>query len=155
MLTIGSRIRLERIRRGIPQAELARRTGIAQANISKIESGKQDILVSTLFQISSALGVHPSLLFDPDTPRAADFSRARLERLAVAVVGDEDSVGDKDRHLVQLLRQTILPDRRISAKRTALAWADLRRRLAGNVIEALRQRVEDSLQRQADAQEHH
>ena len=156
MLTIGSRIRVERIRKGVSQAELARRTGIAQANISKIESGKQDILVSTLLQLCAALGVRPALLFEPSEPPTTQaFSRARLERFAAAVVNDAAPVSGQDQEIVALLRQVILPNARISPNLTALAWADLRRRLPGEVIETLRQRVEDARQRNLHAKKRH
>ena len=156
MLTIGSRLRVERLRRGVSQAELARKTRIAQANISKIESGKQDILVSTLLQICAALDVRPSLLFDPGaTPPPGRFSRARLERLAAATVGEEARLSDEEKKIVALLERAILPNPRISAKRTVLAWADLRRLLAADAIEVLRQRIEDALQRNVDAKKRH
>lgn len=155
MLTIGSQIRLERIRKGVSQSELARRTGIAQENISKIESGRQDILVSTLLQICAALGIRPALLFDSTAPPEQHFSRARLERIAAAVLGNAVRVSDKDKEIVALLRQAILPDARISARRTVLAWADLRRLLTGETIDNLRQRVQDALQREAHAKKRH
>ncbi|HEY1266381.1 MAG TPA: helix-turn-helix transcriptional regulator [Candidatus Binatia bacterium] len=151
MLTIGPRIRLERIRKGVSQAEVARRTGIAQANISKIESGKQDILVSTLLQICAALDVRPSLLFDASPSPERRFPRARLEGIAAAVLGADAAVSGADKKIVALLRQCILPDARISAKRTFLAWSDLRRLLADEAIEVLRQRIEDARQRNIDA----
>ncbi|HEY1266373.1 MAG TPA: helix-turn-helix transcriptional regulator [Candidatus Binatia bacterium] len=154
MLTIGSRIRMERIRKGLSQSELAHRTGIAQANISKIESGRQDILVSTLLQICTALDVRPSVIFDASPPTAPNFSRARVERIAAAVL-DDARVSAEDKEIIALLRQAILPDARISAQRTVLAWTDLRRLLSAEAIEILRQRVEDALQRKRDAKKRH
>ena len=151
MLTIGPRIRLERVRQGVSQSELARRSGIAQANISKIESGKQDILVSTLLQICAALGVRPALLFDSSPPPAQHFSRAWLEDIAAAVLADDVRVSREDRGIVALLRQAVLPGARTSVKQTVLAWADLRRLLAAEAIEILRERVEDARQRKSDA----
>jgi transcriptional regulator with XRE-family HTH domain len=155
MLTFGSRVRLERIRKGMSQAELARKTGIAQANISKIESGKQDFLVSTLLQICAALDIRPSLLFDTTAPSAQRFSRPHLERIAAAVLDDGARVAAEDRKIASLLRQVILPAARISKQRTVLAWADLRRLLTDEAIEVLRERVEDALQREAHAKKRH
>ena len=155
MLTIGSSIRLERIRKGVSQAELARRTGIAQANISKIESEKQDILVSTLLQLCAALDIRPALLFERSEPPAEEFSRARLERFAAAVLDDKAPVSDQDKVIVKLLRQVILPNATISPNRTALAWADLRRRLPDEMIEVLRQRVQDAQERNFHAKKRH
>jgi transcriptional regulator with XRE-family HTH domain len=155
MLTIGGRIRLERVRQDVSQSELARRSGIAQANLSKIESGKQDILVSTLLQICAALGVRPAQLFDSSPPAEQHFSRARLEDIASAVLADDARVSDEDQEIVALLRQAVLPDARISAKRTVLAWADLRRLLTAEAIEILRERIEDARQRKSDAKKRH
>lgn len=151
MLTVGPRLYLERIRRGVSQTELARRTGIAQANLSNIENGKQDITVSTLLQICLALGVKPSTALDTAVRDQANprFTRARLEKIAASVVGNLRPSSKEDREIVHLLRQTMLPgrSRRISAKDAAIHWADLRQRLADKEIETLRQRVEDALQR--------
>jgi transcriptional regulator with XRE-family HTH domain len=158
MLTVGPRLYLERLRRGITQTELARRTGIAQANLSNIEKGKQDILVSTLLQICLALDVQPSSVLDasfnrPTTPR---FTRARLEKLAALVADPALPADEEDREIVHLLRKTMLPGagRRTSSKAATLHWADLRQRLTNEEIAALRQRVDDALQRKPHAKKH-
>jgi transcriptional regulator with XRE-family HTH domain len=156
VLTIGSRLKLERVRKSVSQAELARRTGIAQANISKIECGKQDLLVSTLLQICSALATPPSRVFEAAPARTNRFSRKRLEALAAAIAGGDLPRSKDDREIVLLLRQTIIPQRRrASAKRAALHWAHLRRRLTEAEIETLRQRVEDALQRSSHAKKYY
>jgi len=159
MLTVGSRLYLERIRRGLTQAELARRTGIAQANLSNIEKGKQDILVSTLLQICLALDLQPSNVLDGrpvGSPGRAPFSRGRLEKIAAAVAGGSLPSDHEDREIVRLLRNTILAgaERRTSAKKAAIHWADLRQRLTNEEIDTLRQRVADALQRNAGAKKH-
>jgi len=155
MLTIGSRLYLERIRMGISQTELSRRTGIAQANLSNIENGKQDITVSTLLQICLALAVKPSTLLDApvDSPPRPRLTRARLEKIAVSVVGNLRPPSKEDREIVRLLRKNmgLGRTRRISSKEANLHWADLRRRLSNEEIESLRQRVEDALQRSKNA----
>ena len=45
------------------QMELVQKTGIPQPNVSNIERGKQDLTVSTLLKICSALEAHPGDLF--------------------------------------------------------------------------------------------
>ena len=51
----GDSIRERRIELGWTQAELARRTGIPQADISRIENGRLDARWSTIQRISAAL----------------------------------------------------------------------------------------------------
>lgn len=155
MLTVGPRLHLERIRRGVSQTDLSRRTGIAQANLSNIEKGKRDITVSTLLQICLALGIQPSTVLDTavgNRPKAR-FTRARLEKIAASVVGNLRPAAKEDREIVRLLRKNMGLGRnpRISAKEANLSWADLRQRLADGEIEALRNRVQDALQRSSNA----
>lgn len=159
MVTVGQRLYLERIRRGVSQRELSRRTGIAQPNLSNIENGKQDITVSTLLQICLALGVKPSSVLDSEAGRrpATRLTRARLEGIAAAVIGNLRPSAKEDREIAQLLRQNIVlrSNRRISAKAANIHWADLRQRLTDAEIEALRQRVEDALQRETSEKKHY
>jgi len=159
MLTVGQKLHLERIRRGLSQTELSRRTGIAQPNLSNIEKGKQDITVATLLQICLALGVQPSSVLDAAVrgrPKTR-FTRARLEKIAVAVVGGVRPSSTEDREIVHLLRKNMAlgHSRRASSKSANIHWANLRQRLTGEEIEALRQRVEDALQRHTNARKHH
>lgn len=155
MLTVGQNLQLERIRRGVSQTELSRRTGIAQANLSNIENGKQDITVSTLLQICLALGVQPSRVLN--TPRRSHtklrLTRARLEKIAASVVGNLLPTSKEDREIVHLLRKNMRLDRSrgISSKDTTIHWANLRQRLTDEEIRALRQRIEDALQRGTNA----
>lgn len=158
MFTVGQRLRLERVRGGMSQIELARRTGIAQANLSNIENGKQDITVATLLQICLALGIKPSSVLDPAANRPANprFSRARLEKIAAAVVGARVPSSKEDQGIVGLLRKNMLAGRgrRLSAKEATLCWADLRQQLTDEEIRTLLQRVEDALQRKTNEKRH-
>jgi transcriptional regulator with XRE-family HTH domain len=151
MLTVGQKLRLKRIRRGLSQTELARRTGIAQANLSNIENGKQDITVSTFLQICLALGVKPSSVLDTRVRRRANlgFTRERLEKIAASVVDPFLPSSKEDLQIVRLLRKNMLPGpgQRISSKGAAIRWANLRQQLTEGEIETLRQRVEDAVQR--------
>lgn len=159
MISVGQKLYLERIRRGVSQTELSRRTGLAQPNLSNIEKGKQDITVSTLLQICLALGVQPSSVLDTTVrsrPKAR-FTRDRLEKIAASVVGNLRPSSKEDREIVRLLRKNMVLDRsrRTSSKDANIHWADLRQRLTDEEIEALRQRVEDTLQRNKNAKKHH
>lgn len=57
VLQIGERIREERARKGISLRALARSVGLSPSLISQIETGKCQPSVSTLYAITTALGV--------------------------------------------------------------------------------------------------
>jgi transcriptional regulator with XRE-family HTH domain len=57
VLHIGERIRTERARKGISLRGLARSVGLSPSLISQIETGKCQPSVSTLYAITTALGV--------------------------------------------------------------------------------------------------
>lgn len=59
--SIGQLLGLERERRGLSQSELARRLGVSQANLSRIEHGA-DLRVSTLLDVARALGMEPMIV---------------------------------------------------------------------------------------------
>lgn len=54
---VGSQIRAARRERGWTQAELARRAGLGQKEISEIENGKSNITLLTLIKLARILGV--------------------------------------------------------------------------------------------------
>jgi transcriptional regulator with XRE-family HTH domain/quercetin dioxygenase-like cupin family protein len=68
---LGERVREERLRRGISLRGLARDVGVSASMISQIETGKTRPSVSTLYAITSALGITMDGVF---SPRAADES---------------------------------------------------------------------------------
>jgi transcriptional regulator with XRE-family HTH domain len=51
----GENVRLERLRRGLTQEQLAERSEIATRNLQKIEAGEINILVTTAFRIQLGL----------------------------------------------------------------------------------------------------
>lgn len=88
---LGARIRSERLRRGVSVRRLARDIGVSASLISQIETDKSQPSVSTLYAITSALGISVEDLFgalagvghrddadgpgdagDPDAARASD-----------------------------------------------------------------------------------
>lgn len=72
-MTIGTRVgtNLRRIRneRNISLSELSRRSGIAKATLSTLESGIGNPTVQTLSELSDALGIMPGDLIADRTPR--------------------------------------------------------------------------------------
>lgn len=68
---IGERIREERVRRGVTVRGLAREVGVSASLISQIETDKSRPSVSTLYAITTALGVSVEDLFAPGPAAAA------------------------------------------------------------------------------------
>jgi transcriptional regulator with XRE-family HTH domain/quercetin dioxygenase-like cupin family protein len=82
---IGARIRAERERRGMSVRGLARDVGVSPSLISQIETSKTLPSVSTLYAITTALGVPVDEIFDPApavdgvavaAPISSDLARA-------------------------------------------------------------------------------
>ena len=53
---IGERLKLERIKAGMTQEQLAEKIGTKRSFISRVENGRTDIQLSTLSRIFSGLG---------------------------------------------------------------------------------------------------
>lgn len=64
-MTVGERIRFERKKRGWPQKELSKATGIARPNIARLESGRQIPSLPTLQRVARSFGVPLSELLRP------------------------------------------------------------------------------------------
>ena len=61
---IGEKIRLTREHKGISQQDLAATCDFEKSNMSRIEAGKTNFTISTLYKISNALDVKLSELVD-------------------------------------------------------------------------------------------
>jgi transcriptional regulator with XRE-family HTH domain len=59
---IGNKLKAARTRKGLSQRELAAKTGLLQAQISKIENGASDLRVSSLIALSRALDLELELI---------------------------------------------------------------------------------------------
>lgn len=59
---IGARITKLRMQKGLTTTELSMVVGISQAQISRLENGKQGFRSATLSKIANALGVEPVAL---------------------------------------------------------------------------------------------
>ena len=81
---IGARLRAERRRRGVSVRGLARDIGVSASLISQIETEKSSPSVSTLYAITTALGISIEELFDPSAAEADDG-----EELPAADEGEE------------------------------------------------------------------
>jgi transcriptional regulator with XRE-family HTH domain/quercetin dioxygenase-like cupin family protein len=65
---LGARLREERVRRGVSLRGLAREVGVSASMISQIETAKTQPSVSTLYAITTALGISVEGLFAPPAP---------------------------------------------------------------------------------------
>lgn len=72
-LTTGEAIQILREFKGWTQEELARRSGIAATNISRLENGYLELGKQRAIALAKAFGVHPATLMFPDLaiPQAA------------------------------------------------------------------------------------
>lgn len=59
-------IREVRRQAGVSQAELARRVGLDQSGVSRLERGKRPVTLPTLRAVARALGVPVTALLDDD-----------------------------------------------------------------------------------------
>jgi transcriptional regulator with XRE-family HTH domain len=62
---LGARLREERVKRGISLRSLARDVGVSASMVSQIETSKSQPSVSTLYAITSALGISIEEVFTP------------------------------------------------------------------------------------------
>ena len=81
---IGARIRAERERRGMSVRGLARDVGVSPSLISQIETSKSLPSVSTLYAITTALGVPVDEIFDPAPVDAAALAGPITSHVASA-----------------------------------------------------------------------
>jgi transcriptional regulator with XRE-family HTH domain len=99
---IGPRIREERARREVTIRALARVVGVSPSLISQIETGKSQPSVSTLYGITSALGLSLEDLFDADDgeesagPAASVTGIRYLSRDRTKGVGPHVSADDRE-----------------------------------------------------------
>ena len=149
MLSVGYQITRLRQNRGWTQERLASRSGIRQANLSKIERGVQDLTVSTLLRICSSLEVPPAAVFDERPPgKSFVWTRFVLERVAQAVFAPVRGLKKEEKEIVELLKN-VVPGvrRRLSSKRAYQSWYELRQKLPDQEIRSLLERVQDARQR--------
>jgi DNA-binding XRE family transcriptional regulator len=62
--SVGRRVRDLRMKAGITQAELARRTGIHRPNIARVEAGRHTPSLETVARLAEALGTSPARILE-------------------------------------------------------------------------------------------
>ena len=90
---IGLKVSKLREQQGLTTTELAKRVGISQAQISRLENGKQGFRSSTLAKIAHALGVKPVYFFLEEGQEAASLAREGVE-----IYGAPGKLGEALRH---------------------------------------------------------
>ena len=158
MLPFGQTVLLWRTHRGLTQQALAVKGRVPRSNLSAIERGRQEVSLRTLRTLALALEVRPGVLADglvpgECEPKAAGWSRGRLERVADAAAQGAPLADDRERALVEALRSVVEPRRlasakqwrssRLSRRRRNMAWLRLQAACPPDVVKSLLQRVAD------------
>src|SRR5947207_1415263 len=75
MVSVGTRIRAQRLRLGWTQEKLATEAKISTGFLSDLETGKRNVSAENLLEISHALGVSLDYLMkgDPGEPRSGEI----------------------------------------------------------------------------------
>ena len=73
---IGQQFAARRQALGLSQRELADKLGITQANIARIEHGKQNLTVRTMAKMTAALGMRMADLFEAKAKRESKRARS-------------------------------------------------------------------------------
>lgn len=80
--TFGTRLKNLRNKAGVTQEEIAQKLGIAKANISRYESGKQKPEFNHMLKMAEYLKVHPTeLLLDFPAPAGLANAQAFMHRV--------------------------------------------------------------------------
>jgi transcriptional regulator with XRE-family HTH domain len=124
---LGTRLREEREKLGVTVRGLARDVGISASMVSQIETGKAQPSVSTLYAITTALGITVEDVFSPSAELRATSEREealealRGDRLGPLVRSEQrrilqldsgvtwELLGDLPQHTVDFLRVTYAP----------------------------------------------
>ena len=90
---VGARIRQARLERGTSLRALAREIGVSASLVSQIETGKSQPSVSTLYAITTALGISVESLFDARESVAASPLAASTATVPHALAAFAADVG--------------------------------------------------------------
>jgi transcriptional regulator with XRE-family HTH domain len=77
-LQLGRCIRAARKHAGLTQAELAASISLSRTSVTNIERGRQQILLHTLYDIASTLGIDPANLLPEMEPKAKESLAERI-----------------------------------------------------------------------------
>jgi transcriptional regulator with XRE-family HTH domain len=80
LVAVGNRLRKVRKERGLTQEDVAHKAGVAVSQVGRIERGKLNPSISTIFVIALAMEVEPKDLFDFEEPlvkKKADLKKKK------------------------------------------------------------------------------
>ncbi|SDU80457.1 cupin domain-containing protein [Jiangella alkaliphila] len=103
---IGERIRQERLRKGVSARALAREIGVSASLISQIETEKSQPSVSTLYAITTALGISVEDIFAqvPAEPAASVSAPASAPASAPETISALQALGAARRRIGPVVR---------------------------------------------------
>ncbi|MDN3025512.1 XRE family transcriptional regulator [Streptomyces sp. S.PB5] len=90
---VGARIRRARLESGLSLRALAREIGVSASLVSQIETGKSQPSVSTLYAITTALGISVESLFEAAEPVATRADTTVLHALAAFAADPARRIG--------------------------------------------------------------
>lgn len=123
-LSVARNLKRTRKERGVTLATLASQSGVAKATISKLESGRGNPTVETLFSIADALGVSLGTLLAASPTPAVEVIR-RGEGLRIAGTIEASLLGRvTGDNRVEILDMTFPPNRRREAGPHALGVSE-------------------------------
>lgn len=146
MNKLANAIYLLRLEKGVSQKELAIKSGIAQANISNIEKGR-DFRISTLYRIATALDVTPVDLISGIKPIPINkrrlFERDNIERLASNFSSNQKN--DAFKQVADSLKTTLSSNS--GRKDLHLAWIKLKRTFEKDELNSIFSRINKAKKR--------
>jgi transcriptional regulator with XRE-family HTH domain len=108
---IGQRLRELRERHRLSQRQLARQSGVANATISQIESGKLNPTVSMLKKVLDGIPIRMSEFFsdEPETPDRVFFRADELTEIADGGISFRQVGGNLRNRSIQFIKECYQP----------------------------------------------
>src|SRR5215204_5383402 len=110
-VTLGYDIKALRLKKGLSQRELAKRSGLANTSISLLEQGRVDPSIASLKKVLNALGVSLGEFFSK-SERGSDpifFRKSDLVELARGLISYRQVGNDLRGKAIQILHETLQP----------------------------------------------
>lgn len=142
--------------KGLSQKELARRSGLTQAQVSYLENQIHLPTLRTLDKLAKALGIGAGELMSPPKTPHPPLSRHEIDAVALAIVSGERNLSPEFNHLADSIASVIsrklnafkAPGRVVNwGKRWGgkFQWLRIRRMLPEPILNQILARVDKSL----------
>jgi transcriptional regulator with XRE-family HTH domain len=129
LTTLGKRLEILRIERGISKQHLARHAGTSRQQLWRVMTGKSELTSSLRDRLAGALSVDPSVLVSVSAPPATHTFALRGAASTAALVSAAESAPTIDEYL--------LDPRRLAATLRTLPAGDAGRRLKRALLNAV------------------